>query len=76
MEITDISKLNQRCQQVVKAIDAYAVGCEKAFKNEVSEISIRPDDYVSISISLGLTREDVISRKGIKLIPAPKGTLS
>ncbi|MGJ3495150.1 hypothetical protein PsalN5692_03762 (plasmid) [Piscirickettsia salmonis] len=67
VEITSTESLNDRCKQVVKAVDSFLKGHELATNKKISELGIHIKDHHDLTKCLGLDHCAKISRNGVVL---------
>ena len=67
VEIKSTEGLNDRCKQVVKAVDSFLHGHEVATKEKLPQLGINIKDHHELTKCLKLERHTEISRHGVVL---------
>lgn len=67
VEIKSTEGLNDRCKQVVKAVDSFLHGHELATNERLDRVAIQLKDHHDLTKGLGLEKNAEISRCGVLL---------
>ncbi|APS46096.1 hypothetical protein AVI51_15680 (plasmid) [Piscirickettsia salmonis] len=65
--IDSTESLNDRCKQIVKAVDSFLKGYKLATNKKLSELGINIKDHHDLTKCLGLEPYTEISRNGVVL---------